>query len=336
MKECLLYDKLENGRVRCHTCAHHCLLGPGQTGICGVRRNREGTLYTLVYRRIAAMHADPIEKKPLFHFLPGSRAFSIATVGCNMRCRNCQNADISQMPIDQNRITGNDMVPEMVVKAADDHGCESIAYTYTEPAIYWDYAFEIAKLARKAGLKNVFVTNGYWSEKALKTMLPYMDGANVDLKFFDDRLYRTVCGARLQPVLDTIQTLREAGVWTEVTTLVIPELNDSDAALRSIAGFVRDVSSDIPWHVSRFHPVYRMIDRPMTPADTVQRAREIGIQEGLRYVYTGNLPGGDGESTFCPECGERMIGRTGFSVRDIEIRDGRCPHCGERIAGVWE
>jgi len=336
MHEALLYDKLENGRVRCQTCAHQCALASGQTGICGVRKNEDGILYSLVYRRVAAMHADPIEKKPLFHFLPGSRSFSIATVGCNMRCRNCQNSDISQMPVDQKRITGNDMVPEMVIKAAKDHGCESISYTYTEPAIYWDYAYDTAKLARKAGLRNIFVTNGYWSEKSLKTMLPYMDGVNVDLKFFDDRLYRTICGASLQPVLDTIQALHDAGVWLEVTTLLIPDLNDSGESLRSIAQFVRKVNQKIPWHISRFFPIYRMTDRSLTPAESIQRAREIGIQEGLYHVYSGNLPGEDGESTFCPQCGEMIIGRMGFSVQSHTMKNGRCPHCGEAIAGVWQ
>lgn len=336
MHEASLYDKLENGRVRCQTCAHHCSLAWGQTGICGVRKNQEGVLYSLVYRRVAAMHADPIEKKPLFHFLPGSRSFSIATVGCNMRCRNCQNSDISQMPIDQNRIAGNDMVPEMVIKAAKDHACETIAYTYTEPAVYWDYAFDTAKLAHQAGIRNVFVTNGYWSEIGLRTMLPYMDGANVDLKFFDDRLYRTICGARLQPVLDTIQRMHEAGVWLEVTTLLIPDLNDSGESLRSIAQFIRKISPKIPWHISRFYPIYRMTDRPPTSTESIRRARDIGIQEGLHYVYTGNLPGDDGESTFCPECGELIIGRMGFSVQSLTLRDGKCPHCGEKIAGVWE
>jgi pyruvate formate lyase activating enzyme len=336
MREALLYDKLENGRVRCQTCAHHCSLAPGQTGVCGVQKNQEGILYSLVYRRIAAMHADPIEKKPLFHFLPGSRSFSIATVGCNMRCRNCQNSDISQMPVDQSRVEGTDMVPEMVIKAAKDHACESVSYTYTEPAVYWDYAFDTARLAHKAGLRNVFVTNGYWSEKGLKTMLPYMDGANVDLKFFEDQQYRTICGARLQPVLDTIRTLHDAGVWQEVTTLLIPGLNDSAESLQSIAGFIRKIDPRIPWHISRFYPVYRMTDRPLTPKESIQQAREIGIREGLYHVYTGNMPGDDGESTFCPQCGELMIGRTGFSVQSIVIREGRCPHCGEEIAGVWE
>ncbi|NQT24232.1 AmmeMemoRadiSam system radical SAM enzyme [candidate division KSB1 bacterium] len=336
MQEAYLYDKLENGRVRCQTCAHHCSLASGQTGICGVRKNQEGKLYSLVYRQVAAMHSDPIEKKPLFHFLPGSRSFSIATVGCNMRCRNCQNSDISQMPIDQNRITGNDMVPEMVIKSAKDHACKTISYTYTEPAVYWDYAFDTAKLAREAGLRNIFVTNGYWSEKSLKTMLPYMDGVNVDLKFFDDRLYRTICGARLQPVLDTIQALYEAGVWLEVTTLLIPDLNDSGESLRSIAKFIRKISPRIPWHISRFYPIYRMTDRSLTSAESIQRAREIGIQEGLYHVYSGNLPGEDGESTFCPQCGETMIGRMGFSVQSQAMHDGKCPHCGEEISGVWE
>ncbi|HDQ44478.1 MAG TPA: AmmeMemoRadiSam system radical SAM enzyme [bacterium] len=336
MREALLYLRLENGRVRCETCAHGCVIAPGKKGICGVRENRDGKLISLVFGKAVAAHDDPIEKKPLFHFLPGSRSFSIATAGCNMHCLNCQNADISQMPVDQGRIAGETLPPEAVVRAAQESGCDSVSFTYTEPAVFWDYAFETARLARRAGLRTVFVTNGFWSEKSLKTLLPYMDAANVDLKFFRDASYREICGARLEPVLETVRTLRRAGVWVEATTLVIPDLNDSGEELREIASFLRGTDPDMPWHVSRFHPTYRMTDRPATPVSTIRKARAIGLEEGLRFVYTGNIPGDDGESTLCPSCGETVIGRRGFTVLTRAVREGKCGFCGTEIPGVWD
>jgi pyruvate formate lyase activating enzyme len=336
MKEAMLYQKLPDGRVRCETCAHGCALTEGQKGICGVRENRGGKLVTLVYGKAVSAHDDPIEKKPLFHFLPGSRSLSIATAGCNMRCLNCQNADISQMPVDHGRIEGEDFPPEDVVRAAKKSDCDSISFTYTEPAVFWDYAYDTARLAHPAGLRTVFVTNGFWSEKGLKTMLPYMDAANVDLKFFRDDSYRKICGARLDPVLETIRSMRAGGVWVEVTTLLIPGLNDSEEELRDIASFIRSVDPAMPWHVSRFHPIYRMTDRPATPVSSIQKAREIGLAEGLQFVYPGNIPGDDGESTFCPTCGKRVIQRWGFIVRSMDVRDGKCGFCGGRIPGVWE
>lgn len=335
MKETALYKKLENGRVQCQTCAHGCIIASGKLGICGVRENREGILYSLVYRKAIALHVDPIEKKPLFHFHPGTRSFSMATVGCNMTCDHCQNSNISQMPRDYEQIQGQDLAPADIIQAAVSHRCRTISYTYTEPAIYLDYAYDTAVRAREKGLQNIFVTNGYFSNEALERIIPVLDGANVDLKSFNDETYRSICGARLEPVLKSIQTLKERGVWVEVTTLLIPDLNDSDDELLDIARFIHDVDPGIPWHVSRFHPTYRMTDRGPTSIDGIQRACQIGKGTGLRYVYSGNVHGEERESTFCYECGAKIIQRYGFEVAGNRLVDGRCPECNTEQDGVW-
>jgi len=283
---------------------------------------------------------DPIEKKPLNHFYPGSTALSIATVGCNLRCAFCQNADISQMPRDQGRIVGREIPPEDAVAAALRHGCRSIAYTYTEPTVFFEYTYDVARLAHESGVANVYVTNGYMSAEMLDIAAPssgppLIDAANVDLKSFRDGFYRQWCGARLQPVLDSLKRLKERHVWIEVTTLVITDLNDSDEELRDIAGFiVGELGVDTPWHVSRFHPTYRMIDRSSTPVSAVQRARAIGLEAGLRYVYQGNLPGAGGEDTACPQCGQRVIQRRGYVIMENKARGGVCAHCGAHVDGV--
>ncbi len=338
--EAMWYDRLDDGRVRCALCAHRCTIAPGKRGICHVRENRDGTLYTLVYGRTISQAVDPIEKKPLFHFYPGTGAFSIATPGCNFRCAFCQNADISQMPRDRDLIMGTPATPESIVAAAQRYRCRSIAYTYTEPTIFGEYNLDIARLARPAGIANVYVTNGYMTAEMLRTFCgegqpPLMDAANVDLKAFTDEFYREQCGARLQPVLDSLVLMKAMGVWVEVTTLVIPGLNDSDDELRQIARFIaQTLGVETPWHVSRFHPTYRLLDRPVTPTRTLVRAREIGLAAGLRYVYVGNVPGSDGEHTFCHGCGQRIIGRWGFTITEYHLKDGRCDRCGAVIDGV--
>ncbi len=335
MKSALFQEPRENKGVRCGLCSHRCLIPPGRRGICAVRENREGTLYTLVYDKVIARNIDPIEKKPLFHFLPGSGSYSIATPGCNFRCKHCQNADISQLPHDRGGlIMGEEITPHEIVTSARNHRCASISYTYTEPTIYFELALDTARLAAEAGLRNVFVTNGYITPEALETIRPYLHAANIDLKGFRDEFYREVCGARLQPVLDAIRLYREYGIWIEITTLVIPGLNDSDKELAELAGFIRSVSEDIPWHVSRFHPTYKLADRPRTPVETLSRARKIGLDAGLRYVYEGNVPG-EGEDTFCWKCGETLIERVGFSVEAYNLAEGKCGFCGAPIAGVW-
>lgn len=335
MKEAWLYERLDGGRVRCHLCAHRCRIAEGEVGICGVRQNREGVLYSLVYAQPISQAVDPIEKKPLFHFYPGTTSYSVATVGCNFRCRFCQNADISQMPRDQGRIVGRHVPPKDIVEDALATGCRSVSYTYTEPTVFFEYTRDIAVLARRAGLANNYVTNGYMTAEMLEAFYPYLDAANVDLKAFRDEFYRQQCGARLQPVLDTLRLMKQHGIWVEVTTLVIPGLNDDPGELRELAGFIaQELGVDTPWHVSRFHPMYRMLDRGSTPVQTLERAWAIGKEVGLRYVYIGNVLGAREESTFCWNCGKRVIGRFGFSVRERHVRDGKCEFCGAAIDGV--
>ena len=336
MKELKLYSKLAGEKVICHACAHNCKIREGETGICGVNINEAGILKSQVYGRAIAMHVDPIEKKPLYHFFPGSLSFSIATVGCNMHCQNCQNSDISQMPVDQGGIEGSKFGPNLVVMSTINQQCRSISYTYTEPAVFWDYAYDTSILAKENGIRTVFVTNGYFSEESLKTMIPFMDAANVDLKFFKDATYKSVCGAKLKPVLDAIQWMKELGVWVEVTTLLIPDLNDSDKELTDIAKFIHDLDPGIPWHISRFHPTYKMTDKSLTPIETIRKARQIGLDSGLRYVYVGNVPDREGSDTVCHRCGKTLIQREGFSVQKMDLTGGKCPSCQSVIDGIWE
>jgi len=332
----MLYSPLEEGKVRCYLCNHHCIISPSKRGICGVRENQEGKLYTLVFGRAISLNVDPIEKKPIFHLYPGSTSFSIATVGCNFRCLQCQNHEISQMPADQGRIDGSTVAPSKIVSLAKEHRCQSISYTYTEPTIYFEYAYETAALASKDGIKNIFVTNGYMTEEALKTIQPYLDAANVDLKSFQEKFYKEICGSRLKPVLENLKLMREMGIWVEITTLVIPTLNDSDKEFEEIAQFIVSLGPEVPWHISAFYPTYKMLNLPRTPASLLQRAREIGIKAGLRYVYCGNIPGEEGEDTFCPQCGRKVIERVGFRVVKNDVVKGECLHCHTKIDGIWE
>jgi len=334
MKEALLYQKLGEKNVQCVLCNHRCRIQEGQKGICGVRENQGGVLYTLVYRQLISRNVDPIEKKPLFHFAPGSRSFSIATVGCNFHCDFCQNYEISQMPRDQKQIWGDDVSPEQIVAMAQKAGCRTIAYTYTEPTIYFEYALDIAKLASAKGLKNIFVTNGYMTEEALRTIHPHLHGANVDLKSFGEEFYQKRCGARLQGVLQSLRVMKTLGVWVEITTLLIPGLNDSDEELHRLAEFIVSLGRETPWHISRFHPMYKMLDHSPTSVRILEKARKIGLEVGLRYVYTGNVPGDEGEDTFCYHCGKLLIDRLGFQVRKNQIFENRCYHCGATIDGV--
>ena len=335
MHEAMFWEKAGEGRVRCGLCRFSCLIAPGRRGRCGVRENRDGTLYSLVYGKCVAEHIDPIEKKPLFHFHPGSRSYSIATVGCNFRCLHCQNHELSQWPLERSGIPGSDLAPVDIVTAARGSGCVSIAYTYTEPTIYFEYAYDTAVLARQGGLKNVFVTNGYTTAAALEAVAPYLDAANVDLKAFSNKFYREVTGASLDGVLDCLRDYRRLGIWLEVTTLVIPGWNDDPDELRQLAGFIaEELGREVPWHVSAFHPTYRMLDRPPTPAATLRRAAAIGREAGLHHVYVGNLPVEGGEDTVCPHCGAVIIRRRGFSLLEMALTQGRCRFCGGAVAGV--
>ncbi|MCD5407719.1 AmmeMemoRadiSam system radical SAM enzyme [Candidatus Bipolaricaulota bacterium] len=335
MRKAMLWEPVGEGRVRCNLCAHQCQIAPGKRGLCRVRETRDGTLYTLVYDRIVSQALDPIEKKPLFHFLPGAPALSIATVGCNFRCEFCQNWEISQYPREHDgAVLGERIIPEELVAQAVSAGAAIIAYTYTEPTVYFELAYDAARLAIEQGIRNVFVSNGYMTEEAAQKIAPYLHGINIDLKSFSDEFYRRHCGASLQPVLDTIERMVNLGVWVEVTTLVIPGWNDSEEELSWLAEFLRGVSPDIPWHISRFIPAHRVYDRPPTPVGTLKRAREIGLAAGLKYVYLGNVPG-EGEDTLCPSCGATLIRRHGFYVLENRLQEGRCPDCGAEIAGVW-
>jgi len=332
-REAMLWSPVGDGRVECRLCAHRCVVAPGKLGVCAVRENRGGRLETLVYGEVVAAHVDPIEKKPLYHFFPGSKALSVATAGCNFRCGFCQNWQISQSPRRKGGgVAGEPFPPEAVVRAALDQGCRSISYTYTEPTIFFEYAYDTARLAREAGLANNFVTNGYMTAEALEKVRPYLDAANVDLKAFEDETYKKVCGARLGPVLESIRRMSDLGIWVEVTTLVVPGLNDSDAELAGIARFIASVDPAVPWHVSRFHPDYDYTEAPPTPLQTLRRAGEIGREAGLRHIYIGNVPG-ESEDTRCASCGAVLIRRRGFAVVDNALEGSGCPSCGTVLAG---
>jgi pyruvate formate lyase activating enzyme len=335
MKEAMFYEKVDGNKVKCGLCRFRCLIGDGGRGICAVRENRGGTLYTLVYGKAVAEHVDPIEKKPLYHFFPGSKSYSVATVGCNFRCLHCQNYSISQAPRDSLSIAGFELTPEAIVTKALAAGCCSISYTYTEPTIFYEYAYDTAVLAHAAGLKNVFVTNGYITPEALAHIRPYLDAANIDLKGFSEKFYREVVHAMLNEVLDSVVEYKRQGIWIELTTLIIPGWNDSDGELLGIARFIAEkIGVETPWHVTQFYPTYRLTDRPATPVATLRRARQFGLEAGLRYVYEGNVPGEGGENTWCPSCGKLLLQRCGFSIGENWIREGRCPQCRSVIDGV--
>jgi pyruvate formate lyase activating enzyme len=336
MHEAMFWAKADGGKVRCSLCRFRCLITDGQRGICGVRENTDGVLYTLVYGRSVAEQIDPIEKKPLFHYHPGSTSFSIATAGCNFRCLHCQNAEISQLPHLRRDIPGRELPPAEIVRRAQAAGCRSISYTYTEPTIFYEYAFDTAVLAHQAGLGNVFVSNGYITPEALEHISPYLDAANIDLKGFSEKFYREVAGATLAGVLDSLKVYKRLGIWVEVTTLIIPGHNDDVVDLKGIARFIAgELGPETPWHVTAFYPTYKMLDRPPTPVATLRRARQIGLEAGLRYVYEGNVPGEGGENTLCPSCQRTVIERRGFRLGTVAVREGRCGFCGVALDGVW-
>ncbi|TKJ45911.1 AmmeMemoRadiSam system radical SAM enzyme [Candidatus Aerophobetes bacterium Ae_b3a] len=334
MQEAMFYKKLENKRVECKLCAHSCQISSGRRGICRVRENREGVLYSLVYGKAISSSIDPIEKKPLYHFYPGSNAFSVATVGCNFRCLNCQNHSISQLPGERREMPGEELSPQAIVFQAKRYDCEIIAYTYTEPTIFFEYAYDTSKLAQKEGIKNVFVTNGYISQEALIKISPYLDAANVDLKSFREDFYKKVCGAELEPVLKTLKLMKKLGIWLEITTLIIPTLNDSHEELKEIAGFIVALGEETPWHLSRFYPTYKLRKLPATSLETIHRGREIGLKAGLRYVYAGNVPGDKAENTYCYHCGKLLIRRYGYQIKESNLEEDRCKYCRAKIDGV--
>ena len=334
MKEALLYDKRGNNQVVCRLCAHFCVINSGERGRCGVRENDGGTLYSLVYGHTIAHHVDPIEKKPLYHFYPGSRSFSVATPGCNMHCHWCQNAGISQVPCGLSFPVGDAMSPEQVADAAQRSGCRSIAYTYTEPTVFFEYSLDSARIAQAAGIANIYVSNGYMSAEMLAMIHPFLDAVNIDLKAFRDQTYRRYAGARLQPVLDSLKKLRAYGIWLEVTTLIIPGVNDDPRELKELADFiVTELGVDTPWHVSRFYPQYKLEHLPPTSAAIIRQTVDIGREAGLNYVYVGNL--GVDSDTSCPACATILIERRGYNLKRNRItQDHCCPDCRHKIAGV--
>lgn len=332
--DALLYDELEGNQVQCYLCAHRCTIKEGGRGICRVRENREGKLFTLVYGNLIAQNIDPIEKKPLYHFYPGSRSYSIATPGCNFRCDWCQNWQISQMPKLMGLPRGQRVMPETIVKQALASGCQSISYTYTEPTIFFEYSLDTAKLAKREGLLNVYVTNGFMTSDMLDMIHPYLDAANVDIKAFRDDSYRKLMGGRLEPVLDSCRMMKSLGIWVEITTLVVPGLNDDAEELAELAAFIyQDLGPETPWHLSRFYPQYKMVDTGPTDVNKLYETKRMAESTGLKYVYIGNVSGR--ESTQCSHCGDDLIVRSGFSVSVKGLnRAGRCVNCGTMLDGL--
>ncbi|MBN1598705.1 MAG: AmmeMemoRadiSam system radical SAM enzyme [Bacteroidales bacterium] len=320
--------------VKCGICPNECTLRPGETSDCRNRINYDGKLYSIAYGNPCAVHIDPIEKKPLLHFYPKSKAFSIATAGCNFVCLNCQNWEISQTSPKKTR--NYDLMPERVVESCKKNSCESIAYTYSEPVSFYEYVYDTSKLAHEVSIKNVMVSNGYINQKPLKKLIPYLDAANIDLKSFDDEIYLKLNAGKLQPVLDTLITLKDNGVWVEITNLIIPSWTDDlEMIKRMCAWLVSNGFSEYPLHFSRFHPTYRLTQLPATPLATLIKASDIARREGCKYVYVGNIPGKGMENTICPNCREVVIERRGYTILKYDISSGKCKHCGTKINGIW-
>jgi pyruvate formate lyase activating enzyme len=325
------FFKKEKDKIVCLLCRHYCKLKEGQKGICGVNMNQNGSLKNLVYGKVAAINIDPIEKKPLYHFLPGSKALSIGSVGCNFKCPFCQNWSISQ----SKQISGYNLLPEQIVKLALENQCKSIAYTYNEPTIFWPFAKDIATLAKKYKIKGVFVSNGFESPEILEQMRGLIDGFNIDIKSFKKEYYKKSLKGDLQGVLDTLKTVKKLGFWLECTTLIVPGDNDSDEELREIANFIaKELGKDVPWHLSAFHPDYKVQDKPSTPPSTLIRAYKIAKEAGLEFVYFGNVA--IKAITYCPRCNEELIIRNGYFIEKNILEDGKCPTCQEKIPGVWK
>ncbi|MFA5916900.1 MAG: AmmeMemoRadiSam system radical SAM enzyme [Candidatus Gracilibacteria bacterium] len=341
-KECILYRPIKGDLVQCTACNHYCLIKNSETGKCGVRQNIDGKLYLLVHSQAVAINIDPIEKKPLFHFYPGSKVFSFGTFGCNLFCKFCQNWDISQTrfsntPDIENK--GEYLPPEDIINYCKEHNINTIAYTYNEPTIFFEYAYDTMVLARKNNIKNVFVSNGFQSKEFWEKASDLIDAINIDLKGFSENFYKDICGARLKPILDNIEFIaKHTNIWLEITTLIIHGENDKDEDLLEIANFIKNISLDIPWHISAFYPSYKMLDTPPTSFEVLKKAYEIGKKVGLKYIYTGNIGDSGTESTYCPKCNELLIKRSGHIGQNIEIywkKPGICHKCSEKIPGVW-
>jgi len=334
LREAMYYHKREHKEIECVLCPRKCVVGDRERGYCGVRENQDGIYYTLVYNQACSCHTDPIEKKPFFHFHPGSLAFSLSTAGCNMNCKYCQNWETSQVRPEQ--VRNFDLTPADCTARASEDKALSIAYTYTEPVIFIEYMREIAVAARQSKLKNLMVSAGFVEQQPLGELLPLLDAVKIDLKSFSDAFYRDVCRGRLEPVLETLKTIRRQGVWLEIVYLVLPTLNDSPKEIQALCHWlVSELGPEVPVHFTRFHPIYLMKNLPPTPVDTLERIRETALAEGLHFPYVGNVPGHPGESTYCPQCRKRLIQRLGYNLRIEALDKGRCLHCGKAIAGCW-
>jgi len=341
MKKAILYEKLKDNKVRCQACHNQCFISDKKIGICGVRQNINGNLYLLVYGKAISVNIDPVEKKPLFHFLPGQKAFSLGTLGCNFACDFCQNWEISQAPkpfdkAESIKYWGEDWSPEKIVNYCKKNNIPIIAYTYNEPTIWAEYALDTMKLGKKEGIKNIWVSNGFMKEKTLDLIAPYLDAINIDLKSFSEDFYQKICKGRLEPVKENIKKIWKMGIWIEVTTLIIPGLNDSEKELKQIAKFLVKISKDLPWHISAFYPCYKMLTQAPTSEEILISACKIGKKAGLRYVYTGNIPNSNYESTYCPKCNSLIIERWGMEVLENNLKNGKCPKCNTKIQGIWK
>ena len=332
--EARFYEKLPNKRIRCKLCPRGCTVGDKERGYCGVRENRGGVYYTLVHSRVCAAHVDPVEKKPFFHYLPGTLAFSLATAGCNVDCKFCQNWEISQARPEQ--VSSQYIPPKRVAELAAQYHCPTIAYTYSEPIVFSEFVMDSADAGHEVGIRSIVVSNGYIQDESLRAVYGRMDAVKIDLKSFSDSYYRKIVSGELKPVLETLVSLRKMGKWNEIVCLVVPTLNDSDAEFTGMARWIKaNLGTDVPVHFTQFHPEYLLKNLPITPVSTLERAHDIAMAEGLHFVYIGNVPGHPAENTYCPQCRRMLVQRGGFEIRQMLIRNGACPFCKQKIPGVW-
>ncbi|MBI4834637.1 MAG: AmmeMemoRadiSam system radical SAM enzyme [Planctomycetes bacterium] len=335
LHEAMFYEKLPDKKIKCTICPRYCVVSPGNRGYCRNKENREGIYYTLAHSKACSTAIDPVEKKPLFHFLPGRRAFSLATAGCNFQCQNCQNWQISQS--DPDKLKSQDLFPQTIVTICREKEIPVIAFTYSEPTVFYEYMHDTAKIARGNGIASVMISNGYINEKPLKRLCQELSAVKIDLKSFSDEFYRKICGGQLQPVLDTLLTLKKIGIWFEIVTLIIPSLNDSEGEIEKMCLWIKEnLGTNIPLHFSRFTPTYKLTNLPQTPVSTLVKAYNIARTTGLNFVYLGNVSPHDYESTYCPNCKTTLIKRTAFDVKTISLKNGKCSSCQTSIPGVWQ
>jgi pyruvate formate lyase activating enzyme len=328
------FTSLAGGEIQCELCPHRCRVAKGKRGICRVRENRDGKYYSLVYGNPCAVHLDPIEKKPFSHVLPGTTSFSLATAGCNFQCKFCQNWEISQASPED--IYSFEVSPDLMVKRAKEIGAHSMAYTYVEPTIFYEYMLDICQLTKEAGLLNVYHSNGFINPGPLKNLCKVLDAANIDLKGFSENFYHELCSGELNPVLETLKTLKKEKVHVEITNLIIPTKNDEMSEIREMCLWIKkELGANTPIHFSRFYPLYKLKTIPPTPVSTLDKARGAALSAGLEYVYVGNIPGHEAENTFCSKCKKMIIQRTGYMVGEINVKDGKCKYCGNPIPGIW-